>query len=160
MIIRKFIFLKTAAFVFIFIFLSFSSMAQEDSSQPSKEVQNSLYLELLGNGIIYSLNYERMIGDPFSVRLGASYFDFFGPISTFPLLFNYNNALNENLSLQLGLGTTFVFEDENHVIPTSYIGLKVFDNSNKFYKIGLTPFKENFQSRIIISGGLSFGAGF
>ena len=50
---REPLFLKDALIIFLFIFLSFSLMAQEESPQSAKEVKNSLYLELGGNGLSF-----------------------------------------------------------------------------------------------------------
>ena len=42
-----------------------SGVAQDSSGS------NRLFVELLGNGLIYSLNYERDLAGPLSLRVGA-----------------------------------------------------------------------------------------
>jgi hypothetical protein len=39
-----------------------------------RTARNTIYLEVLGNGFIYSLNYERFLTDNFNARIGAEYF--------------------------------------------------------------------------------------
>jgi len=36
--------------------------------------KHSIYLELLGNGLSYSINYERLLKQRLSLRMGAGYF--------------------------------------------------------------------------------------
>lgn len=42
--------------------------------RPERTAKNSLYFEALGNGLFYTLNYERFIGDIMSIRAGLGYF--------------------------------------------------------------------------------------
>ncbi len=46
------------------------AFAQETDTELPK---NSLYLELGGNALIYSLNYDRILGDVVSLRAGIGY---------------------------------------------------------------------------------------
>jgi hypothetical protein len=39
-----------------------------------REAKNAIYLDLLGPGLFYSINYDRVIVDDFSARIGFSYF--------------------------------------------------------------------------------------
>ncbi|MFH1121976.1 MAG: hypothetical protein V1775_19315 [Bacteroidota bacterium] len=66
-------------FSVVFLFLSISIFAQQDSlkMQEMKGIRkNSVYLELLGNGAVYSFNYDRIImfkkGDAMFLRLGGN----------------------------------------------------------------------------------------
>src|SRR5210317_469142 len=64
--------MKQAVLLTIFILFSCSIFGQ-DGNPPIRK--NSVYLELLGNGVVYSLNYERIFTDnkvkPF-VRIGGN----------------------------------------------------------------------------------------
>jgi hypothetical protein len=71
------------------------SVAQTASVPPGR---NALYLELLGNGGLYSLNYDRRIADRTTVRVGIASWtavDLIGhtdaetKLLTFPLLVNF-----------------------------------------------------------------------
>jgi hypothetical protein len=54
----------------IAIFLAGYLYAQE----VQKVAKNAIYIEGLGNGVIYSLNYERNVGNNISIRVGVGYF--------------------------------------------------------------------------------------
>ncbi|MGE3669493.1 MAG: hypothetical protein AB7K71_07525, partial [Polyangiaceae bacterium] len=46
----------------------------DEAEAPStRSAKNSLYIELLGNGGLYSLNYERNLTDDVAARVGFSY---------------------------------------------------------------------------------------
>jgi hypothetical protein len=53
-----------------------SEVKAEETSAASegREAKNAIYLDLLGPGLLYSINYDRMITDDFSARIGFSYF--------------------------------------------------------------------------------------
>jgi hypothetical protein len=79
---------------------------------------NAVYAELLGNGLDYSINYERFLGDwPIGFRGGASFLSV--PISqasgsgnlklaSFPFVASYYFGSTRH-KLQLGLGTTLLY---------------------------------------------------
>ena len=133
--------------------------------------KNSIYLELFGNGLFYSLNYERLVKENLSVRFGASYFPKVGSgfISferhiTLPILINYQLRMTDNILLETGLGSTLVFlNTDSNISLTSSIGLKSIDSkTGKFFKISLTPYIENINknNNLNLSLGLSFGKTF
>ncbi len=79
-----------------------------------RDSNNALFVELLGSGVLYSVNYERFIGD-FSVRLGASYLPFTGQSSggsgntiVIPLTAGYLGLHLGSHCLDLGLGPILV----------------------------------------------------
>lgn len=49
--------------------------AEESAPAPRdpREAKNAIYLDLLGPGLLYSINYDRMLTDDLSVRIGFSY---------------------------------------------------------------------------------------
>src|SRR5690242_3618905 len=47
--------------------------ARADLEEP-RVAKNTVYIELLGNALIYSLNYERFLTNDFNVRAGIEYF--------------------------------------------------------------------------------------
>ncbi len=89
------------------------------AAQPAevRDSNNALFAELLGSALLYSLNYERFIGD-FSVRAGISYLPVTailgnsGSTSTslfaVPLTFSYLGVHAGSHILELGLGPVFV----------------------------------------------------
>ena len=48
--------------------------AESTPAAKEREAKNAIYLDLLGPGLLYSINYDRMITDEFSARIGFSYF--------------------------------------------------------------------------------------
>lgn len=100
-----------------------------DEDRPHHKIrtaENSVFFEVLGNGLLYSINYERIIGDSgFSIRGGFSYFSLSGgttsgssaaggstsakfSLITLPVLGNYYVG-SDNHKLQLGIGLTFMY---------------------------------------------------
>ncbi len=59
-------FLMFSLISFSLMFCSFS-YGQTDASKASR---NNAYLEVLGNGGLYSLNYERIVVEHFALRVG------------------------------------------------------------------------------------------
>lgn len=51
-----------------------AAAAEPASSSDEPKAKNAVFFELLGNGILYSLNYDRRLNDMFSVRGGLMYF--------------------------------------------------------------------------------------
>jgi hypothetical protein len=75
---------------------------------------NSIYLELLGSGGIYSINYDRLFTPNIGGRIGFSYLSFDQDVIIpemtmyfFPLSFNYFVG-NGSSKLELGAGMTIV----------------------------------------------------
>jgi len=64
---------------FIFVtFFQFFVSGYLYAQEVQKVAKNAIYIEGLGNGIFYSLNYERSIQSNISIRSGLSYFVLFG----------------------------------------------------------------------------------
>lgn len=95
-------------------------LAQTSSSAPPPIAHgsNAVFAEVLGNGLLYSLNYERFLWPvPIGLRIGASFFtyavsDVSGSgnltLLTFPLTASYYWGTLRH-KLQLGLGATFLY---------------------------------------------------
>src|SRR5205085_9064293 len=89
------------------------------SSRPKHHAENVFYAEGMGNAFLYSLNYERMLSDEMSIRIG------YGSVSpgnndalsfgytAIPATFNYFVTFNENgimgsSKLELGAGIEYL----------------------------------------------------
>lgn len=144
-----------------------SSVAPDVALSPSTETArpsaaNLLFLQALGSGLFYSLNYERYV-DAWRVgfRLGGSFFSL--PVSkygasenlvvlTFPLTASYYVGAR-NHKLQLGLGATFLYT----YASTDTEGIR-FENERTGFGVAATAV---VGYRYIPSdGGFSFGAAF
>lgn len=145
-----------------------------------RTASNVIFAEALGNGLLYSVNYERII-DSWSIglRAGASYFTY--PVSsygrsgnltivTFPLVASYYVGLPRH-KLQLGLGATILytgvssdstgtkFESERSgggVSATGVIGYRYLPTDRGFsFGAGFTPLLRS--SRFLPWGGANAG---
>ena len=47
-----------------------------EKREETRTAPNSVFLEVGGPGIVYSVNYDRMLSEMFSLRVGATYFQF------------------------------------------------------------------------------------
>jgi hypothetical protein len=132
---------------------------------------NAVYVEILGNGLAYSLNYENFINTQISCRAGLAYIpifstmvDVFTPQSTamlvFPLTLNYFtnldiNDINSPHKLELGLGIDII----KFIGDDNFEGAGVF---SKFSKSGLGVVgTATIGYRYLpITKGFIFGVGF
>jgi hypothetical protein len=86
-----------------------------------KFAENSVYAEGLGAGLVYSLNYERMVADTVGVRAGFSYMSFGASVTsgnqtssasatfmTFPITASYLGVRSGKHALELGGGATLL----------------------------------------------------
>jgi hypothetical protein len=123
-----------------------SAFAQDSDSAERPLPQNSLYVEIAGNGLIYSINYDRVFQDRFSARIGLAPYGS-GDIAV-PILGNY--LLGSGPSrLELGLGVTlmsitFTFFDSDYgldrVIGTANFAYRYQKpDGGIFFKAGFTP---------------------
>jgi hypothetical protein len=75
--------------------------------------RNDLYFELLGNGVVASINYERQLADQpgLGVRVGVGFSPTEHGVLSVPLGFNYLVPFkNQRSFLELGLGVTLTAE--------------------------------------------------
>ena len=120
---------------------------------------NTLFVELLGNALLYSINYERLIKfkskNKVAVRIGFHYSNNFNNndqrITSIPIEFYYLHPISaKNHYLELGIGMEYAhdyFMDLNHVdqyfFATSRIGYRYQRRDGGFFlKVGFTPLYE------------------
>lgn len=147
-------------------------------SPPEDYSRNSIYLEALGQGLLYSVNYDYRFVEHGAIRLGATHFilpDFFiGTlnITAFPVMAEYLLG-GRNDFLEVGLGIipvygTFTFEFGDAKLPglnawvlfgTGTVGYRHQPSGGGFmFRLGITPFFTRVGSRPY--GGLSLGYAF
>ncbi len=145
-----------------------------------RTAKNSLYVELLGNGGLYSLNYERNLTDDVTARLGFSYLSLSASASddsasvtfmSFPLMANYLLG-GGNHHLELGAGATVLYAsgevesggsrssgDGVGVAGTATVGYRYQPRDGGFlFKVGFTPLVGS--GGFLPWGGLSLGGVF
>ncbi len=150
-------------------------------AQLERRAKNSMYLELLGNGGLYSLNYDRMLSNNFGVRLGVSRIGFdiatldqdpdadgkIG-VSTLSLMTNYLVGQGKNC-LELGIGAMAAFASADvdgvggvsgeGLSATGTIGYRIQPLDGGFlFRVGFTPAynKDGFSTWFGISLGAAF----
>jgi hypothetical protein len=145
-----------------------------------RTAKNTIFLELLGNGGLYSVNYDRWVHDMVSVRVGASFISLGASSSsssanislfTMPIMGNFLigsdshkfeaglGALLVYASASATSGATSVFANGFGVAGTGTVGYRYSDPKGGFvFRIGVTPLFGAGGFRFW--GGLSFGYGF
>jgi len=156
--------------------------AKKDTLENARIPNNSIYLELFGNSVFYSLNYERIFINKnkfyLSGRIGACYL----PVKiddkrfVFPLLINGILHYNKRLHFEFGIGVTFfslrefnynyypsspnyVFY-ENMLAIVANIGLRYQGQKGFLFRLGFTPLYSIKGPRLLPWGGISFGYSF
>jgi len=124
--------------------------------------KHAIYLEVFGNGIFASANYEYRWRKKLALRVGVG----FGPLAlTTPIMFNYLVGEGPN-KLELGFGIVGIpiaddWAMDTGVFKTGTIGYRYHPiEKGMIIRIGVTPFVEPNQSggyTIIPSLGMSIG---
>lgn len=146
------------------------------SSNSGQTHPNSIYLEALGNGILYSVNYDRLFTENVGGRIGIMYLSSFDIIFTseenvllVPIMVNYFTGNKHKL--ELGAGIVYAHADNigifgigsgeggSGIASTATIGYRYQNPNGGFlFRVGFTPFlgKDGFEA----SGGISLGYSF
>lgn len=164
-----------------------SSFAQDTSILESEDRNQTVYLELLGNGLVYSLNYDLRLEkgrqDGHGIRIGAGIMpvsergfsgnEARGTVVTVPLAYNYLIGRRRS-AFEVGAGLTPVF---GHVAGVDVSGNEVDDadatvigflnagyryqplNNGFVFRFTWTPAVTN-EGFFPLWFGLSFGYGF
>jgi hypothetical protein len=129
--------------------------------------KNVVYAELLGPGLLYSINYERVITPNFTTRIGAS----FVPISfdsrredmfyLFPIMANYLSG-EGNSKLELGVGVDVIVDNTTPgVLLVGSLGYRYQPTNGGFhFRIVASPILAPITGFILPSIGCSVGTCF
>src|ERR1017187_1511019 len=153
----------------------------------TQDAPNAIYLELLGNGVAWSINYDRFLTPDLGFRIGFGYFG----IGTGPAGQNQDNIISESLTavpatlnyfigshdnrgrlgsskLELGIGIVYIHVTASFfgiggaastIGGTGTVGYRYQASDGGFvFRIGFTPIY--VMSTFIASGGLSLGVAF
>ncbi len=168
--------IKKNFLLWLFIFSFITSNAQEEY------VKNAVYLELAGNGGLYSVNYERAFSPKFMLRAGFASWsstELFGEstITTIPVMVNTlfgtgNHRIEGGLGLVLGTekykGDGSFFGGDNskdNILPLTGTAGYRYQKSfgGLIFRAGLTPFlnlKDSEYPDFNFSAGASVGYAF
>jgi len=154
--------------------LSILISASQSNAQNSNTTykKNQLYLELAGNGLVYSVNYERLLTENFTLRAGIGYTPGLilaeGTFIQIPVTASYLLG-GQSSKLEMGLGATFFSgqdveflgidaEDFSVVLVTGILGYRYVSRGGFVFRIALTPFySSESEPNFNLYGGLSFG---
>ena len=134
--------------------LSTNSVAQDDNNQIGIK-QHSIFLELGGSGLWYSLNYDRILrtyeNDAITGRIGISYFgDIDDNAITIPVSSSYLLRIKNNY-LELGGGPTFLLSFDEKIAGMGLLGIigyrhYIKKNDRWMYRITFNPFFAEYSS--------------
>jgi hypothetical protein len=154
----------------------------EESSPAAKEreAKNAIYLDLLGPGLLYSINYDRMLTDEFSARIGFSYFGVGASASdasgnttasasfsywAVPLTVSYLGIGSDTNMLELGGGASILnfsgsglIESDDEEVGAGASVTTVSATAMVGYR--RQPADGGFVFRVGLSPVMTFGAGF
>ncbi|MBN2424856.1 MAG: hypothetical protein JXR46_08130 [Calditrichaceae bacterium] len=149
------------------VYISFFLLICTNQLFCQEKNDNSFYLELLGNGGLYSFNYEYNFYDSLNARIGLSYSFALFEMITIPIMINYVNPQNA-ISPEIGIGFTigrfggFLLDEKYRVgaILTGTVGIRFHNDNNRLIKIAYTPLINLESGKILHFGGISFGKRF
>jgi hypothetical protein len=150
--------MRKAVILFIIFIFAIPAIGQvSDTTQNSKPLKplrtlqgNSLYLEIGGNAMGVSINYERVfvqskrfyltgrVGLGVGAYVRMSSHDFLA----IPLLLNFQYQLSNVVVLEFGAGSTLSFVTSHQYfnpLITGVIGMRVQSKNGFLFKVGFTP---------------------
>ncbi len=142
-----------------------------DEPEVKEVANNTVYLELMGSATIYSINYERRIGD-FNLRIGAGGAAFEGDgYVIVPVGFNYMGIGNKSQHLELGVTANISYisnseTDEASVSISPLVGFREQPFGGGFnFRAGFSPIISLTGQGMLPNGFIpwpyaSFGASF
>jgi hypothetical protein len=152
-------------------------------ADPARAANNSLYFELGGSGVVYSLNYERFVQDDVSLRVGFGYVSLKGAkinggtvtndvgLLTIPVTASYLGIGSGNHRLELGAGAVYAhltgqtssdgaeaFGSDSGVVGTAIAGYRYVRPDGGFtFRAAFTPLfgEGGFQPWVGVAMGYS-----
>lgn len=141
----------------IFALLACAATAQ-DTGTSNEPKPNAIYVELFGNGILYSINYDRLLSTngnlKISARVGFSYvdIDLFDEIKGTVIPIEFLGWMGNKRHLEFGVGLSSQFVEVKDV---SILGPTQQVTSNAYYLTGRVGYRRQKPD-----GGFVFRAGF
>jgi hypothetical protein len=159
-----------------------------DSDSPSdayegegdrRDAKNAIYLDLLGPGLIYSINYDRMLTGDLAARIGLSYLSMGASAESssgttasaefsylaVPLTVSYLGIGSDTNMLELGGGAVIMNVTGSGIIEADDAGASADASVTLFAATGMLGYRRQpadggFVFRVGASPLMTFGAGF
>ena len=150
--------------IIILLTLLASPIFGQDSLESSSAIRSNVFFaEAGGSGLLFSMNYERLLNNKFGVRVGIGSAEIFG--LTIPTILNYYIGQEKKLELGLGLIYTDYFTDDGgkyisngKFLITGTIGHKFqSEKSGIVFRFSFTPIYNPFKGKVLPFGGISIG---
>ncbi|MBI5473902.1 MAG: hypothetical protein HY961_16310 [Ignavibacteriae bacterium] len=160
--------MKSTLFLLITTVVAFSFAGTPSTSPQYTEankddsIRDAVFGELLGNGILVSVNCEKFVTRDFGVRIGIGAVT--GEDVTVPLLCNY--YYGQRYRLELGLGFVYLprwksglsIGKEGSAFLSSTVGLRFQpEEGGVLIRLSFTPFHDLAHNRFHLYGGISLG---
>lgn len=162
--------MKKNIIIIILTLLTYPVLGQDSLESFHKDSSlirlNVLFGELGGSGLLFSMNYERLLNNKFGVRVGVGSAGLMG--LTFPAILNYYIGKEKKLELGLGLIYTDYFPNNGgkyisngEFLITATIGHK-FQSEKRgiVFRFSFTPIYNLIKDKILPFGGISIGYAF
>ncbi len=125
-----------------------------DLSKHQRSARNTVYVELGGSALVYSLNYERFISDRATIRVGGAYY---GSLFVVPVTASYVRLLHGSHGLELGLGVALIRRMDpvavSHTIGTAIVGYRYAPTAGGLdFRVALTPLVGDADPRVTYPG--------
>lgn len=110
---------------------------------------NAVYTEILGQGLIYSMNYEHRFGsaNKLGARIGGGYFKGSDPIIMVPAHLNY--LFGNKHALEIGAGITANIAPKRNpnllIAPSSAVMYRYTGDSGFLFRVGITSTYLNYD---------------
>lgn len=143
-----------------------NKIADSTEARANIKIKNLLFGEVGGNGLTFSINYERFLTKVISVRIG--YGILFIPVSSWfnclPMMINYNFSK----PVEIGIGIVpyaatsstnnggYFGEKKQGILITTTIGFKRI-KKGIVARFSFTPFYNIRDNKFKLYGGISFG---
>lgn len=148
--------------------------SEDESAAAEREAKNAIYLDLLGPGLIYSINYDRVITGDLSARIGLSYLSLgastddaevgFSYLAV-PLTVSYLGIGSENNMLEVGGGLVLMSVKGSGLVDAGESSGSVEASATLLSATGIVGYRHQpadggFVFRVGLSPLMTFGDGF
>ena len=126
--------------IILLCFVCFNSFGQRVTKNLPFKNKNSFQIELLGQGVFYSLNYERILFNGRNIKVaGNAGFEYAFGYSAFPIAVNILFSIN-NYHIELGVGRTIVSGTASGGFTSTRIGFRdQTPDGRLIFKLAFTP---------------------